>query len=193
VKPLSLNEQHRAISAIANAERLLALDSVWTGYLADVTTVPPQDVATLTKITKDMHGLLSSCPADAQWTQALMQRDPEGAERAFETALAKLPIDSEMRTRIGDRLLARRGLLGLIDRAARDLPQRAQIEQRDIADKIARIARGHQSDGDLSQDASCMLQGYVLGLTAGMAVVTVSATEGIFAAYQAVELAQHCF
>jgi hypothetical protein len=172
---LTLDEKARAAHGLVSILQLLRLDRVWTHYLDGATTVPPDDVAALERVTSEMLELLSDIPATAQWLHEIVDRDVEAFETALRSGLERMPVSPEVRQRSRERLVDGHQAAQFIARAARELPQQIKIEQQDITDKMARVKRGELTGGDLSEAGTCALLGVGLGLASVGIVVSTAA------------------
>src|SRR5262249_5661268 len=63
----SLSDQRKLAATFANTMRLLALDEIWTGYMAGNKPVPQTDVAALRALTHEMDQLLVTVGDQMTW------------------------------------------------------------------------------------------------------------------------------
>ncbi|MEE6179220.1 hypothetical protein [Mycobacterium sp. 050134] len=191
---MTLSEQVSAVGYIASLERLLTLDAIWTAHLdgASGRQLNADDSAALGQIADEMTQLLSQCPAAATLAHELMQRDGDSIHRMIGSAISTLPAPPAAQDSIRVRLVTQQGLGALISRAAEQMPAAVEAEQRDIAQKRRQIDGGAVPPGDMSKNSLCFAGGVVLGLTTGTAIATGSVAEGLFAVYQAKEIAGEC-
>jgi hypothetical protein len=192
MEQLSLADQQRGVTFIATVEQLLMLDDLWTHHM-ESGRADDADVEILDAMASRIIQLLSEAAPEVAWVNDLASRDAEATARVMQTFIEKAPLDASGRQDLGSRLLSKPGLVEAIGRASRELPSRVEMERQGIEQKMARMRGGQPSGGDLAPETRCFLQGAVCGATAGLALVTSSAAEGVFAAYQAVELASSCF
>jgi hypothetical protein len=193
VDQLTLADQLRSISFIAMVERIAALDDIWTYYVENGRASSPDDIQILDDISVNIITLLSQCPEEVRWASEVMNRNREATNRTLQAFFDGAPLDPQTRQEINSKLLGQPGLVEAVSRAAQEFPGRVDAEKRDIQDKMARIKAGKPTDGDISHDTMCFLQGVGVGLTAGTAVIMSSAAEGLAAYYQAVQIASSCF
>jgi hypothetical protein len=185
---LTLSEQHRGVNLLSTIEELLILDEIWTQHIE---SGAENDIDTLDKMATRIIMLLELVPAEASWVLTLVDRDVVNAKSALNTFGRNVDIpqggSNTHAPDFADRVIE------LISRAGTELPAKVAIERNDISRKMTCRKAGNATDGDMSHETHCFLQGLACGVTAGAALATSSLAEGIFAGYQAVELAHNCF
>jgi hypothetical protein len=190
MKQPSLQEQYRSAIAIGDALEVLTLDGLWTGHLARNAVVSEPDLHTLRQITDRMISLLPKCAEDSKWAADLLAKLQIESAPKIEGKAADIFNDVIVR-RVNENATANRVILiERVNNAPMALSDLVPIETATINTKLEELSKGNNIGGDLSHDGQCAIQGYMAGLSVGVAFM--HPAEGLFAAYQVAELVQHC-
>jgi hypothetical protein len=188
---LSLTEQMRGVSLLAVIDRILMLDDLWTHHVENGRP-GKADLDSLDTITAEIINLLEIASREASWVSQVVSRDEEKTNQSLTLFAANTRISADARQNLSSKLLEKPGLVEFIRQASEKLPERVELERNDLQKKISKLREGQGVPGDISKNTKCFLQGLCCGVTAGVALVSGSVSEGIFAGYQAVELGD-CF
>jgi len=186
---LTLQDQYRAVQAIGDASEVFILDYLWTTHLEKNATVGKQDLEILGSITHRMLKLLESSKEQADWANELASN--VGPVNVDTNAGFFRPLNSAARDTINKTTLNNTAVLNQLKKASSDFPDLVILERENISRKLEQLSAGSRADGDISHETACLLRGTVAGVSTALAAIY--PPEGIFAAYQIMEIAEQCF
>jgi hypothetical protein len=162
---LNLEEKYRVMQAVADVQRLLTLDELWTQYLANASSIPIEDVEILQSLTEEMIMLLTAIAQEFQALQNLVAPQLPELEETFAKTLDESPLAPDKSLRAQAQVQSRGGLAAVTEVAMGEVIVRAPREQEELRDKMFRIANGEFTPGDLT--IRCALLAAGMGLAAG--------------------------
>ena len=75
----ALQDRYRVATAVADYQRLMLFDEIWTDHLSG--TLAPGDAATLQPLTAEMDGLLAKLPQEFDWLLQEIAKQPARTSR----------------------------------------------------------------------------------------------------------------
>jgi hypothetical protein len=150
------------------------LDSIWTVYLKQHTPIPAQDRTAIQKIGTEMDELLARSQHHAQVLSRISQAHTAVLEQRFRRVETGAPwgihvqsgawqadgeaVISDKQRDAFIRVVERRGgILRAAESATQGLTEIVPSERHSLSSKIASIASGSATEGDLSKGAVCSL------------------------------------
>lgn len=183
----SLADKERAVETIADIQRLLWLDDLWTDSLQGVTVVSAQDVASLQKVTGKMEDLLSQVAQDSQWVAEIIQQQPDVYEEALTRAVNSGRLNAKKKREILKKFKRRGGFTKYILESANALNQNYETTIEELRTEVQKLNLGQSSEGDLPKWAKCAL----IGVGIGAAIETANVPAAVALVVKAEEIG--CF
>lgn len=153
----ALPDRYRVVAAVADYQRLMLLDDIWTDHLSG--SVAPGDVGTLQPLTAEMDGLLARLQQEFDWLlQEIAKQPASDVEASLTTALSQLTaVSEEQKQAVHGHIQAQGGFLAAGQKAGQRFKEHGPAERQRLKDKIAKIGRGEHVPGDLWSYTKCGL------------------------------------
>jgi hypothetical protein len=154
---MNLAHQEKGVSIASNFSRLMALDEIWTGYLAQTSSVEAHDIPHLRSIVTEMDRLLGFLDTDIKWLFSIAPTYESEYEASVESEIARSKLTPNDKMRLRKKLLADEPRQHRSEALAIKVQDRIAYSRDELAKKIRIIESGKYSPGDLSEGDKCLL------------------------------------
>jgi hypothetical protein len=176
----TLDDQAFLADALAEIQRINALDEVWTNYLAQHTTIPQDDVESIIKIAEKLDHGLTTCAQIAERFESIISANQDRVQEAVETLLNDVMITDETREYLRNSSERAGGFYPLSVKAMNAVKELTPMAKQEIALKVQKIRDGQPLAGDLPPRWRC---GIKIGTTIVFGVAATVWTGGLGAVF----------
>jgi hypothetical protein len=153
---------------MADIEKLLLLDAIWTDLLVQEPPLDARQARVLRVLADDLVETLEAVSRSAPYIEEVVQSDPAGSYASFRKNLAQAQLDSRALDFLGRTFSSPDDLVNHIGRCVSTIIRQTRFEREALLEKKRQIETYRTSTGDLTEDQICSLA----GLTFGFGLVT---------------------